>query len=93
MKHDDTQPNPLGHAGSGIYSACHKVLSGIPQGFILGAILFVIYMNDLAENNHGFEIYVHTDDAKVFKHILNHSHIVTLQDDDNKLKDWSDRCL
>jgi ribonucleases P/MRP protein subunit RPP40 len=78
---------------NGVYSAWHRVFGAIPQGSILGPILFIICINDHVEHNSGSEIYLYLDNAKVFKHILNSSHTVTLQDDVNKLKDWSDKWL
>ena len=57
-------------------------MSGIPQGSVLGPLLFVIYINDLVDNcSAGSDLYLYSDDAKLFKHILHVADCTTLQVD------------
>ena len=65
------------------------VLSGVPQGSVLGPILFLIFINDL---DYGIKNYIlkFADDTKIFGSILNRSDFCQLQDDINSLVKWSE---
>ena len=55
---------------NGNESSNRTVTSGIPQGIVLGPILFVIYINDLPEYEEA-NTYLFADDTKLFREIKN----------------------
>ena len=64
--------------------------SGIPQGSVLGPILFLIYISDIGDNL-GVEPFVYIDDTKAIKKIHNEDDVEKLQEDISKLHDWGKR--
>ena len=50
---------------NGTNSEWANITSGIPQGSVLGPILFVLYINDLPENIVS-NVYMFADDTKIF---------------------------
>ena len=50
---------------NGMKSQWHKVTSRIPQGSVLGPVLFVIYINDLPECVKS-DVFLFADDTKFF---------------------------
>ena len=69
-------------------SSLALVLSGIPQGSVLGPTLFIIYINDLLDdvNSNGL---LFADDAKIFSRISSVDDALSLQSDINLLENWS----
>lgn len=75
-----------------IYSDWKEVISGIPQGSVLGPILFVLYINDLP-NMVESEAYLFADDTKVFKIIERDNDSEILQQDLERMEKWSEDWL
>lgn len=73
---------------NGTLSDWSDVLSGIPQGSVLGPILFVVYINDMPEVIDSY-INLFADDSKSFHIIKDINDTLELQLDLNKLTDWS----
>jgi hypothetical protein len=78
---------------NGESSEWRDVLSGIPQGSVLGPILFVIYINNLPEVVEGCEVYLFADDTKVFRSIFREEDCETLQTDIDHMFNWTEKSL
>ena len=73
---------------NGIQSTPTPVLSGIPQGSVLGPLLFLIYVNDLP-NDICSSLMLFADDTKIYRCIQSTEDAETLQADLNTLSQWS----
>ena len=79
---------------NGSYSNTAPVLSGVPQGSVLGPALFLIFVADVTHIVQNF-ISLYADDSKLFSYILDsdtsqHTQ-ESLQNDINNLCLWSDQ--
>ena len=72
----------------GVKSEWKRVTSGVPQGSVLGPIMFMIYVNDMPIGVHSY-MNMFADDAKVMRRIRNEEDCNRLQEDLNKIYDWS----
>ena len=74
----------------GEVSSWKSVLSGVPQGSVLGPILIVVCINDFEEGVTG-KILKFVDDTKLFRKVKEIGDKQNLQDDIYKLVKWSEK--
>ena len=71
-------------------SSVLKVHSGVPQGSILGPLLFVFFINDLPSGlSDGTNISLYADDTKIWREISSPSDCISLQADIDNLNEWA----
>ena len=77
---------------NGKKSTIGNVLSGVPQGSVLGPVLFLLMINDLPNtvNSHS---QLFADDTKILHKVSNDIHSLTLQHDIDSLIDWASTWL
>ena len=70
-------------------SSMVPVLSGVPQGSILGLLLFAAFINDLPSYVTLALLFLFADDPKCFKIVSNPTDIISLQNALNQAFNWS----
>jgi len=76
-------------AVNGVKSYVAKVLSGVPQGTVLGPILFIIFINDMEECVTSSILRSFADDTRIRKAIFSYLDVPMLQDDLDNVIRWS----
>jgi len=67
------------------------VISGVPQGSVLGPILVLIYINDIVDlfSNSDVSTKLFADDIKIYLEVTSEADYSTLQKSINTIFDWS----
>ena len=71
----------------GAHSSPTKVTSGVPQGTVLGPLLFLVYINDMPEGINS-TVRLFADDSLVYRIIRSIEDQTILQEDLRKLQEW-----
>ena len=79
---------------NGESSEWKSVTSGIPQGSVLGPVLFVLYINDLPDAmEFASKPYLYADDTKIFKEIYKTRDCEDLPKDMHLMHAWSEKWM
>ena len=73
----------------GVSSEFVPVTSGVPQGSILGPLIFLLFINDMPDCAEHSILSLFANDAKFFRNINNVDDCERLQHDLNSLYEWS----
>ena len=76
---------------NGVKSRAVWVRSGVIQGSVLGPILFIIFINDIADVVKGSTVRCFADDSRLIKMVNSQEDVETLQKDLDAVVAWSER--
>ena len=74
----------------GEVSSWVPVTSGVPQGSVIGPILFLVYINDLPAKLQS-KVRLFADDTIVYMAVTNETDAAVLQKDLKLLEEWENR--
>ena len=72
-----------------IKSECKTIKYGVPQGTVLGPLLFLLYVNNIMESNITSNLNSFADDTAIIAHGISLSDVISqITNDVNKLSEW-----
>lgn len=74
----------------GFSSDTIDVTSGVPQGTVLGPILFIMFINDISQNVQS-QVRLFADDCIIYRPIKNEKDCEAFQQDLKELEKWADK--
>ena len=77
-------------AVNGALSSVSSVMSGVPQGSVLGPLLFLIHIHDIDSNITNSTITSFADDTRITKMINTDEDVALLQNDLKRIYEWAD---
>ena len=72
----------------GELSTCKEMISGVPQGSVLGPLLFMLYVNDLPNVVRTSEVRMYADDTKLYHRYPKGSPPIGLENDLKAVLEW-----
>ena len=73
---------------NGSKSRTNSISLGVPQGSILGLLLFLIYINDLPKVSHVFSMLMYADDTTLYCNLDDSTSDILLNNELTKITDW-----
>ena len=73
----------------GVSSSFLKVTSGVPQGSVIGPLLFITYVNEIPNETSYSKVPTFADDSMCYRQIASTNDEQMLQRDINSLQQWS----
>ena len=77
---------------NGTYSDWLSVRSGVPQGSVLGPLLFLLYIDDMHRVVKHSKLKLYADDVALYREIKSKTDCMLLQEDLDRICDWATKC-